>query len=808
MADIDKLIGSESRLEVGRKINEIIEYKPNADLSNLSATGEKHFLNKTQVTNCLIEVPQRIKYELNDGVITVKKGSVFIIPYGTADLKSQYPVGSTFLNSNWKVIDTQYGGDQTTGKFFVWVELQQDVSRDLGSSTGLYMLQLATSGSLSWYGIASSNSGATEPTITSSAQFYNTTENYNKAYNSGTFNQYLTLPFALVTLASGKITNIDQIFNGAGYIGGAYWIDRGIKFISGNGKNNDGTLKNREFTTHSLRMRQESATYTRDNLVAVALTSNYLTYYPISDVHVSETEPTPKTWSRWYKPSENQWYETGDATVWKKFANPPIYVADFSYKNGKIYNWKSHQTFRAIDYAETKILLEETRKNSVTKQEITNCITEVPQRIKYTLENGTLTIKKGSVVIVPYGTTDQSSKYPIGGWFINSNFIVTDVQFSNNQFFVWAELQKDLTKGYTVTHELDSSVLIDLTNSGISNFLIDRQISGDNPVATMNYTGVYNTATNRVGICEASTSISYSNVLSLPLIVCKAANGIVYSMVKSIFNGFGYIGQHRWHDKNIKGLIGISRNDDGTINNQEIVTNFSITAGHNYTEDRLVGIAPNGSVQDTLYSRVLKGHKYEMPTTVNSTALQRYVCTDTLECFYTSGSTTANWQLQQPFVPLYQYGATSPNDGTCIRYIKPYSVFRAVDYNDINQNKIDYRITQLQNTPRTMTILFEGPVGKGNITLADDFINYESLVVIGASDSTNYYTLVNIVPTYWLDYCLSNYTSAYLWSSSTNYWVLKGYANGTTTKQLVPYNENAVIQRIIGINKKVESRYL
>ena len=36
-------MGSESRLELGQKINDIIENKANTDLSNLSATGESKF---------------------------------------------------------------------------------------------------------------------------------------------------------------------------------------------------------------------------------------------------------------------------------------------------------------------------------------------------------------------------------------------------------------------------------------------------------------------------------------------------------------------------------------------------------------------------------------------------------------------------------------------------------------------------------------------------------------------------------------------------------------------------------------------
>ena len=44
------------------------------------------------------------------------------------------------------------------------------------------------------------------------------------------------------------------------------------------------------------------------------------------------------------------------------------------------------------------------------ENKITNCLLEIPQRIKYTLVNGTLTIKAGTVVIVPYGVEDLTSQ--------------------------------------------------------------------------------------------------------------------------------------------------------------------------------------------------------------------------------------------------------------------------------------------------------------------------------------------------------------------------------------------------------------
>lgn len=114
----------------------------NLSLSNLNEEGEARFdakadkadtlegygitngLNKNQITNCLLEVPQRIKYDLTDGTLIVKAGSVVIVPYGTKDLTSQYPKGARFLHDNFKVFDTQFAD----GKFFVWAELVNDIS--------------------------------------------------------------------------------------------------------------------------------------------------------------------------------------------------------------------------------------------------------------------------------------------------------------------------------------------------------------------------------------------------------------------------------------------------------------------------------------------------------------------------------------------------------------------------------------------------------------------------------------------------------------------------------------------------------
>lgn len=61
-------------------VTDITKWKPglaNSDLSNLTTTGEKHFLNKSQITNCILEAP--------NGVATYS-GNVVTVPTGVKAL--------------------------------------------------------------------------------------------------------------------------------------------------------------------------------------------------------------------------------------------------------------------------------------------------------------------------------------------------------------------------------------------------------------------------------------------------------------------------------------------------------------------------------------------------------------------------------------------------------------------------------------------------------------------------------------------------------------------------------------------------
>ena len=219
-------------------------------------------------------------------------------------------------------------------------------------------------------------------------------------------------------------------------------------------------------------------------------------------------------------------------------------------------------------------LSESGEKHFLNKSQITNCLLEVPQRIKYTLENGTLTIHAGSVVIVPYGVEDLTAQYPVGSVFINDNFRVYDTQFEDGKFFVWAELVNDMSA--TVASSLTRQYFFNLViTTGTGNGSRYSE-SGTNTVSTETYTTYYNTSTNTVRSSEDTTTLS-SAVESLPILTGYSDGTNYYGSVLQVFNGMGYIGSTIWVDKGVKGLIPNGRNEDGTLNNIQVLTEQLVT---------------------------------------------------------------------------------------------------------------------------------------------------------------------------------------------------------------------------------------
>ncbi len=191
------------------------------DLSNLTDKGEKHFLNKTQITNCLLEVPQRINVEIVDGSVVLRAGSVVPVPDGPGvfdyiTVESDVTAGPT--------------GTATNSTFW---------SYDKDTKT------LRQSGDLN--GV---RSGDTDSASGANGFWYNTSGNRVYNYSNGTtVANSLSLPFAIIHRTNGTWDKIEQVFNGIGYIGSTVWRGKDLKYLVANGRNKDNSLKNIEVIT-------------------------------------------------------------------------------------------------------------------------------------------------------------------------------------------------------------------------------------------------------------------------------------------------------------------------------------------------------------------------------------------------------------------------------------------------------------------------------------------------------------------------------------------------------------------------------
>ena len=175
-------------------------------------------LHEDLISNCITEIPQDIKLELNNGTLTLKSGSVITAPDGT------------------QVQTTQDRTQTPTGN-------------------GTYVVSPVANGSFSYILLANCVSGSTDSKAgTAYHIWYDTTNNVINYYNDTSTTPAGTryLPLAVITISNGAVSSIDQVFNGVGYIGHHAFFLPGWKGFQANGFNEDGTLKSIPFAMNRL----------------------------------------------------------------------------------------------------------------------------------------------------------------------------------------------------------------------------------------------------------------------------------------------------------------------------------------------------------------------------------------------------------------------------------------------------------------------------------------------------------------------------------------------------------------------------
>ena len=208
-----------------------LEDKKNNCIDEIEAVANSYDnLTYRQITNCILEKPQRVKVELNNGVLTLKAGSVVTIPNGVGVFE-YYTIPE----------DVSLGADVvgpfSTGPYAVSYSKERNTF-ELGN----YYYTQVTSG----------------PTFTGTQYclWYDTANNIFK-YTDNTGSTFRTggisFPVCNVAIVNNVgFTDLLQTFNSIGYIGSSVWVDKDLKVLIPDGRNEDGSINNIEYKTTSL----------------------------------------------------------------------------------------------------------------------------------------------------------------------------------------------------------------------------------------------------------------------------------------------------------------------------------------------------------------------------------------------------------------------------------------------------------------------------------------------------------------------------------------------------------------------------
>lgn len=280
----------------------------NQDLSNLTSTGKNIANWSTNVTNCITEIPQDIKLELNNGTLKLKAGSKVYVPNGAG-------VFDEAIIANDKSVTA---GGTTGDKLYFW-------SKNNNNWAG--------------YLIKNCYSGSTQPSSGTYQIWYDTTNNliYSDINKEGNWisTEKLSLPLGVFTSDSGTISALKQVFNGFGYIGSTVFALPNVKGLIPNGRNADGSLRNTEVTINNVLTRTVVASGTLTLFLNPTNTGLFLP--PLSQVvydEINNITTNSVTGERYYSPQ----------------------LATFNNSGGVITSFTPKTAFHALDYNDSSTI--------------------------------------------------------------------------------------------------------------------------------------------------------------------------------------------------------------------------------------------------------------------------------------------------------------------------------------------------------------------------------------------------------------------------------------------------------------------
>ena len=289
---------------------------------------QSNLLNYT--TNRILEIPQDIKLELNNGTLTLKAGSKVYVP-------------------------NEFEADGITPKFdVITVENDIEVPSD-NSTTFIYYIR----GSANFDN--NIDSGTTFPSNpTESQKFYKIDENCIYRFDGTNWNKHsysLPLGFCKKAPGSNNIVSIEQVFNGFGYIGRTAFLLPGVKFQTSQGKNTDGSIKTAVYTRSTVSI-TSLTTHTGHYYLMANDSAGYPFFIPKSQRFIQSYAPDTSNLvgiNYWYNTSEERWYALNDDKTWIYLPGVMDIFGEASATDGLLYDFKGYPLNHINTYQRTEL---------------------------------------------------------------------------------------------------------------------------------------------------------------------------------------------------------------------------------------------------------------------------------------------------------------------------------------------------------------------------------------------------------------------------------------------------------------------
>ena len=295
----------------------VVSANSSANSAELSKQYANDKINQTHITNCITEIPQDIKLELNNGTLILKAGSKLYVPSGRdGDNNLKF---AEYIVSTDRVYTSPITMEATLVMFIT----------GNGGFTGV-------SANVVFSGNTPPVSGVLYKTDDNIISFYS---NNSLGWSNGSF------PIAVIkTSSGGTIASVKHIFNGFGYIGSTVFALPGVKGLIPNGRNTDGSLNNIEFIINNITL--QSMGGSRDVYPVIGDSGIFSGYYA-AYVEQKERPQNPANYTIWFNKTDNtlEEYLNNNWNIRKRICPISAHVS-----NDKIDRFVSKMIFWAADY--------------------------------------------------------------------------------------------------------------------------------------------------------------------------------------------------------------------------------------------------------------------------------------------------------------------------------------------------------------------------------------------------------------------------------------------------------------------------